>query len=70
MENIGIVRRGLFISEPHEWNGIVRDITAQLERPGELVDAEKVCIFLADHYRQKAHWERFAMMLREGCPCD
>jgi len=70
LEFIGDVRRRLFVAEPHEWNGVVRDITAQMERPGMLVDAEKVSIFMADHYRQKAHWERFAMMLREGCPCD
>ena len=63
MEFIGDVRRRLLVQVECEWNGVVRDITAQMERPGKMVDAEKVCIFIADHYRAKAHWARFHQSL-------
>jgi hypothetical protein len=59
MEFIGTVRRRLFIDEPHEWNGVVRDVTAKMECPGKLVDAEQVCKFIVRFYRERAHWARF-----------
>ena len=57
-EFIGKVRHRLFVDGVHEWNGIVRDITAQLEKD-ELVNAEIVCIHLAEFYRARAHWANF-----------
>lgn len=59
MEFIGDVRRRLFAHADCEWDGIVRDITAQMERPGQFVNTELVCVHLAEFYRQKAHWARF-----------
>lgn len=66
-EFIGTVRRRLFVDHDCEWNGVVREITAQLERD-ELVNTEIVCIHLAEHYRIKAHWARFrdALTQRSG----
>jgi hypothetical protein len=58
-EFIGKVRYRLFADHDCEWNGVVREITAQLERPGELVNTEVVCVHLAEYYRVKAHWARF-----------
>lgn len=60
---IGDVRRRLFVDHDCEWNGIVREITAQFERPGELVSSDLVCVHLAEHYRMKAHWANFRMSL-------
>jgi hypothetical protein len=56
LEFIGTVRQRLFISESHEWNGLVRDITARYETAGMLVDAERVSVALADFYRDRVHW--------------
>jgi hypothetical protein len=59
MEFIGNVRRRLFAPVDCDWNGVVRDITAQMEQPGELVNAELVCVHIAEFYRIRAHWARF-----------
>ena len=64
-EFIGMVRYRLFIDEPHEWNGVVRDITAQLEHE-ETVNTEMVIIQLAEFYRARAHWENFKQMMLEA----
>jgi hypothetical protein len=52
--NIGTLRRRLFIPVDHEWNGIVRDITARYEHSGEEVDEELVCAAMARFYRDRA----------------
>ena len=51
---IGDLRRKLFIPVEHEWNGIVRDITAKYEHPGGEVDAETVCLAISKFYRNRA----------------
>jgi len=68
MEFIGSVRRRLFAHTDCEWNGVVRDITAQMERPGGLVNTGLVYVQLAEFYRARAHWERFkeALTMKEG----
>lgn len=58
MEFIGDVRRRLFAHLDCEWNGVVRDITAQMERPGGLVNTDVVCVHIAEFYRSRAHWVR------------
>ena len=62
-ELIGNVRRRLFAHTDCEWNGVVRDITAQMERPGELINTELVCVHIAEFYRSRAHWARFQAAL-------
>jgi hypothetical protein len=59
MEFIGNVRRRLFVPVDCEWNGVVRDITAEMEQPGELVNDELVYVHIAEFYRIRAHWARF-----------
>ena len=59
LEFIGDLRRRLFADVDCEWNGVVRDITAQMERPGMLVNAGLVCVHLSEFYRARAHWARF-----------
>lgn len=68
MEFIGDVRRRLFAHVDCEWNGVVRDITAKMERD-ELVNAELVCVHLAEFYKARAHWANFQESL-EGCGCN
>jgi hypothetical protein len=51
---IGDLRRQLFISVDHEWNGVVRDITASCETSGERVDSIEVCSKIAKFYRGRA----------------
>jgi|HubBroStandDraft_4_1064222.scaffolds.fasta_scaffold00021_82 hypothetical protein len=63
-EFIGKVRHRLFVDHDCEWNGVVREITAQLERD-EMVNADIVCVHLAEHYRIKAYWARFQAALAE-----
>ena len=63
-EFIGTVRRRLFANQDCEWNGVVRDITAQMERD-ETVNTELVCVHLAEFYRARAHWANFKQALRE-----
>lgn len=65
-EFIGDVRRRLFANVDCEWNGVVRDITAQMER-NETVNTELVLIQLAEFYRARAHWVRFQEAMR-GAP--
>jgi hypothetical protein len=60
---IGDVRRRLFAHVDCEWNGVVRDITAQMERPGMLVNSDLVCVQLAEFYRQRAHWAKLQLLL-------
>lgn len=62
-EFIGDVRRRLFADVDCEWNGVVRDITAQMER-SEMVNTELVCVQLAEFYRARAHWARFQQAMR------
>ena len=51
---IGELRRKLFIEVDHEWNGVVRDITAKYETTGEMVDPEVVCLALQRFYKNRA----------------
>ena len=51
---IGDLRRKLFIPIEHEWNGIVRDITAKYETSGEDVNPDLVCDALARFYKDRA----------------
>jgi hypothetical protein len=51
--DIGTLRRRLFIPIDHEWNGIVRDITAEYEYD-EKVDVELVCDAMARFYENRA----------------
>jgi hypothetical protein len=60
---IGDARRKLFISGTHEWNGVVRDITASVETEGEQVNMEEVEEKIKDFYIAKAHWAIFKMAI-------
>jgi hypothetical protein len=51
---IGDLRRQLFIPVDHEWNGIVRDVTAQCETEGMEVNQTMVEDELASVYRKRA----------------
>jgi hypothetical protein len=70
MAFIGDVRRRLFIEEPHEWNGIVRDITARCETGEMRVDPDLVATKLNEFYRGRASLAlmqmRFFKLYREG----
>jgi len=62
-EFIGTVRHRLFVGHDCEWNGIVRDITAQMERE-EMVNTEQVLVQIAEFYRARAHWTNFKANLK------
>jgi len=62
---IGDLRRRLFLDVDHEWNGVVRDITAQCETKEMEVDPEIVNIELADFYRKRATLALFQLNLQE-----
>jgi len=51
---IGDARRKLFVDEPNEWNGLVRDISAALEDDQEQVDMDDVCDVIRRVYRNRA----------------
>jgi hypothetical protein len=67
LEFIGKVRRRLFINGTREWNGVVRDVTAQLER-FELVDVSQVCELIGKFYRDRAHWANFQQAMMKAAP--
>jgi hypothetical protein len=62
---IGDLRRRLFLDVDHEWNGVVRDITAQCETEGMEVNPEIVNMELADFYRKRASLALFRLNLQE-----
>ena len=47
MRQIGFVRRDLFLPQECGWNGLVREVTAELEQPGMWVDEREVLKALA-----------------------
>jgi hypothetical protein len=51
---IGTARRTLFVDEPNEWNGFVREITATFEDGNEQVDMDDVCDIIMRIYRMRA----------------
>ena len=51
---IGTLRRRLFVNHSDEWNGIVREVTADFEEPGGVVDFWIVRKHLAAIYRARA----------------
>jgi hypothetical protein len=57
-EDIGSVRRSLFLEVNDPWNGVVRDITARLEVHGK-VNREAVLLALTRHLRNKALAQSF-----------
>lgn len=59
LEDIGNVRRSLFLRVDHPWNGIVRDVTAQLEIDG-MVNREAVLRELTRHIRSLALMQSLA----------
>lgn len=59
---IGTLRRRLFIPVDHEWNGVVRDITATFEHE-EMVDPARVEAEIAKFYRNRATLALFRMNL-------
>jgi hypothetical protein len=51
---IGDVRRGLFLPYECDWNGRVREVTAELELDGGMVDEAEVLKELAAQLRNEA----------------
>ena len=53
---IGDLRRRLFIDVDHEWNGVVREMTAKYEKSGGEgeVNEEPVFKAVAEFYRNRA----------------
>jgi hypothetical protein len=64
-EFIGKVRYRLFTPFDSEWNGVVRQITAEMEHE-ETVNTELVCVHLAEFYRARAHWANFKNAVSAG----
>ena len=54
MKYIGDLRRELFLPTECAWNGVVRDVTANLEEPGMRVDKVAVLKRLAEYLRNIA----------------
>jgi len=52
--NIGSLRRSLFMEYDCQWNSLVRDITAKLERENEEVDEHKTHILLLTYIKAQA----------------
>jgi hypothetical protein len=61
---IGDLRRKLFIPVDHEWNGVVREITAEYEESGGDVDAEVVSVAMGKYYRAYAHTANIKLNFR------
>lgn len=64
MLDIGTARRALFVEGTHNWNGWVRDITAEVEVTGEFVDAKKVLQGLGKKLRDVAMRNQLASDLQ------
>jgi hypothetical protein len=54
LRNIGDLRRELFLPDECDWNGRVREVTAELELHGMLVDEAEVLKELAAQLRNEA----------------
>jgi hypothetical protein len=65
MRPIGDVRRELFLDGSHKWNGVVRDVTAELEVKGGTVDEAAVFKKLAKHLGQVALTLELAFQLKQ-----
>ena len=61
---IGDVRREFFLDGSHPWNGMVRDVSAQLEQPGMLVDPALVLKELAKRLQSMAIAQEFSSAFR------
>jgi len=66
LTDIGDVRRELFLSGTHKWNGVVRDVTAKLEHPGMLVDKIEVLKALATRLTNEALANELAASLHSN----
>jgi len=62
-EFIGDVRRRFFVDVECEWNGVIRDLTAQMEHK-EHVNTGLFLVHLAEFYRARAHWANFCDAMR------
>ncbi len=58
---IGQLRRQLFIDGTHEWNGLVRDVTAECEQDYGMVSPELVTYVLSFVYRHRASMARYSL---------
>ena len=63
---IGELRRKLFIDVDHEWNGVVRDMTAKYETSNEQVDSDLVCHAIQRFYQDRASLEFLRSTLTNG----